>query len=313
MWRLPYRGAPKVIQEDGRRMTAFYDRRLATPRLRLDHLPPALAGDLAYRRFCLPRLSSRRSPDHVALADRARFHLRNAEWVRVPTSEGEIQAYVFEPDGAPRDGVLIAHGWTSEASFMAVFAEQLRRAGFRVVTFDQPGHGLSAQRRASLIDCSRALQQVADALGPVRLAVAHSMGCLAVLLAGEGGPPMPKAWPFARYVLVSAPNRFGAVTQEFADEMHLDAAAQRAYERHLERIAHRPVATFTAANLLAATGRPALILHSRDDLEVAFHNAEEIAAACPKAELKAVGGLGHRNILFAPPVIRAAISYLSEA
>lgn len=295
-------------------MTTFFDRRLRPRPVRLGHLPPALAGDLAYRRFCMPKLSSRRSPDHVMLADRARFHLRNARWVRVPTTEGEMQAYVFEPEGNGRgDGVLIAHGWTGEASFMAVFAEQLRRAGFRVVAFDQPAHGKSAQERASLIGCSRALIQVAEALGPLRFAVAHSMGGLAILHAGEGGPPMPRAYPFERYVLVSSPNRFETVTQEFADELGLGPAAKRAYERHLERIAHRPVATFTAANLLAAIGRPALLLHARDDTEVVFRNAEEIAAACPQAELRAFDGLGHRNILFAPPVIRAALSYLTEA
>jgi len=292
-------------------MTAFYDRRLAERPLRLDRLPPALAGDLAYRRFCQPRFSTRRSADHATLAERARFHLRNAEWVRVPTSEGAVQAYVFAPEGESRGGVLIAHGWTSEASFMAVFAEQLRRAGFRVVAFDQPGHGLSEKRRASLIDCARALQQVADALGPVQLAVAHSMGGLAILLAGEGGPPLGKATPFERYVLVSSPNRLSTITQEFADELGLGPAAQRAYERHLERIAHRSIASFTVSRLLAATGRPALVIHARDDHEVPFGNAEEIVAACPRAMLQSFDGLGHRNILLAPPVIRAGISYLS--
>ena len=156
-------------------MTTFFDRRLGARPERFDHLPPALAGDYAYRRFCLPKLSTRRSADHAVLAERARFHLRNARALRVPTTEGCVQAYVFEPDERveARGGVLIAHGWTSEASFMAVFAEQLRRAGFRVVAFDQPGHGMSAQQHASLIDCSRALLQVAEALGPVRFAVAH--------------------------------------------------------------------------------------------------------------------------------------------
>ncbi len=169
-------------------MTAFFDRRLRAHPVRFDRMAPALAGDLAYRRFCLPRYSTRRSPDHVRLADRARFHLRNASWVRVPTTEGDVQAYVFEPEGGrAHAGVLIAHGWTSEASFMAVFAEQLRRAGFRVVAFDQPAHGRSAQPRASLIDCARALLQVAEALGPLRFAVTHSMGGLAALLVGEGG------------------------------------------------------------------------------------------------------------------------------
>ena len=294
-------------------MTLFFDRRLKTRSFRLDGLPPALAGDIAYRRFCLPTLSSRRSGDHTVLAERARFHLRNTDWVRVQTCAGEVQAYVFEPEnGTPRGSVMILHGWTSEASFMAVFAEQLRRAGFRVVAFDQPGHGKSAQRRASLIDCARASLQVAEALGPLHFAVTHSMGGLAALLVGEGGPPMARAYPFERYVLVSSPNRFTTITDAFADELCLGSAATRSFERHLERIAHRAIASFTAADLLAATGRPALVIHARDDMEVAFRNAEDIAAACPLAELKAFDGLGHRNILFAPPVIRAALSYLTD-
>lgn len=295
-------------------MTMFFDRRLRTRPVRLDGFPPALAGDIAYRRFCQPKFSSRRRPDHAVLVERARFHLRNARWVRVPTTQGCVQAYVFEPDaGVPdRGGVLIAHGWTSEASFMAVFAEQLRRAGFRVVAFDQPGHGKSGRERASLIDCSRALFDVVRTLGPLRFAVAHSMGGLAVLLVGEGAPPLPGGHSFERYVLVSSPNRFSTVTGEFAEELGLGRVARRAYERHLERIAHRSIASFTAANLLSAVNRPALVIHARDDLEVTFDNAEEIAAACPQAELRAFDGLGHRNILFAPPVIRAALSYLTD-
>ncbi len=296
-------------------MTTFFDRQLASRRFRLDRLAPARAADLAYKRFLKPRLSSRRSPDHAVLADRARFHLRHAEWVRVPTTEGVVQAYVFEPDEktSARGSVLVAHGWTSEASFMAVIAEQLRRAGFRVVAFDQPAHGRTARAEASLIDCARALVQVAEALGPVRFVVSHSMGGLAALLAGEGGPPMPRAYPFERYVLIASPNHFRVITDEFADEMGLGPEARRAYERHLERIAHRPLASFAAADFLAATERPALIIHARDDREVAFAHAEEIAARSPLAELLAVDGVGHRNILFAPPVIRAVVSYLTAA
>ncbi len=232
----------------------------------------------------------------------------------MPTSEGATQAYVFTPDAgsAAKGNVLVAHGWTSEASFMAVFAEQLRRAGFRVVLFDQPAHGKSTRERASLIDCSRALLQVAEALGPIRFVVAHSMGCLAALLAGEGGAPMPHPYPFERYVLVSGPNKFATMTKEFGETLGLEPAAQRHYERLLERIAHRRIVDFSGARLLAATGRAALILHDRGDHEVPFRNAEEIAAACPKAELMAFDGLGHRNILFAPPVIRAAVAYLTR-
>ena len=46
-----------------------------------NRLPPARAGDLAFIRFCTPKLSERRSADHETLTGRARFHLRNAQWL----------------------------------------------------------------------------------------------------------------------------------------------------------------------------------------------------------------------------------------
>lgn len=278
-------------------------------------LPPALAGDLAFRRFCTPKLSSHRADDHDALTERARFHLRNAHWIALETVHGRIQAYVYEPAtlDTSTPSVLIAHGWTSEASFMAVFAEQLRRAGFRVVAFDQPAHGKSDGERASLIDCARVLLEVAIALGPIRFVVAHSMGCLAALLVGEGAPPMPHAYPFERYVFIASPDRFADITRNFSDELGLSPAARRSYEARLERIAHRRIVDFTCARMLAATDKNGLLLHSRDDGEVEFSNSEQIAAACPKATLAAFDGLGHRKILYAPPVIRKAVAYLHDA
>jgi pimeloyl-ACP methyl ester carboxylesterase len=280
----------------------------------LSRRAPAEAGTRAYQLFCTPRLSERRSDDHHKLTERARFHLRSAQWVRVPTTRGTMQAFVLEPDRNPRgETVLVAHGWTAESSFMTVFAEPIRRAGFRVVLFDQPAHGLSEGRHASLIDCAHALLEVAEALGPVKHVVAHSMGCLASLLVGEGGPPMPRRIAFEKYVLVACPNRFCVVTREFGEGLGINEAAQRVYERQLERIAHRRIADFNGADFLAATGRPALLVHARDDAEVDFSAAEEIAARCPKAEILPFDGLGHRMILYATPAARAAVAFLSRA
>jgi pimeloyl-ACP methyl ester carboxylesterase len=121
---------------------------------------------------------------------------------------------------------------------------------------------------------------------------------------------MPHACPFEDYVLVAMPNRFSEVTESFSEELGLSPAARRASERRLERIAHRGIAEFTGERLLAETGRPALLLHSRDDADVPFRNAEEIAAGCKGAELQAFDDLGHRKILYAPPVVRAATAYL---
>lgn len=278
------------------------------------HLPPKMAGDMAFRRFCTPKLSRYRTPDHDELAGRARFHLRNAEWVSLETSEGRVQTYVFEPapSSSPPRSVLVAHGWTSEASFMAVISEQLRKAGLRVVAFDQPAHGKSTRSTASLIDCSRALHAVAEHFGPFHSALAHSMGCLATLLVGEGGPPMSSPYPFERYVLISSPNAFGEVTRTFTDELGLTEAGHMEFERRLERIAHRPVSTFTAVDFLNRINKPTLLIHDREDGDIEFRCAQEIAENCPNTELIASEGFGHRNILYAPPAIRAAIAFLRQ-
>jgi pimeloyl-ACP methyl ester carboxylesterase len=260
----------------------------------------------------MPHLSSYRSPDHEQLAERARFHLRHATHVRVATTQGDIQAYVFGPERSAASGasVLLVHGWTGEASFMTAFAEHFRKRGLRAVLFDLPAHGKSGGERTSLIACAHAVRHIAEALGPMHYVVGHSLGGMAALLAGGGGSPMPRAYPFLDYVLVAVPNRFSEVTRKFGEELSLSPAAQRAYELRLEDLADRRIADFTGANLLAASGRPALLIHARDDADVPSTDAEEIAGSCSFARLQLCDGLGHRKILYAPPVVRSAAAYL---
>lgn len=292
-------------------------RTIRCPQVRGDHelagLPAAIAGDRAFRLFCTPGLSQYRSADHNILTERARFHLRHARWERVATPAGQVQAYVFEPDGESRGTVLLVHGWTSEASFMSAFIEPLRRSGLRVVAFDFPAHGLSPGRRTNLAECARALYGVCRHYGPIHATVAHSFGGFVSLLVAEGGPPMPRATPIERFVLLACPNRLSDVTRDFGGRLGLDRRAQRIYERHLERVGYRPVETFSAAALLGKIAAPTLVVHGRDDREVPYRNAEEIAGACPSARVMAFDGLGHRTLLFAPPVFRAVMMELAPS
>jgi pimeloyl-ACP methyl ester carboxylesterase len=279
----------------------------------VSHLPAARAGDEAFRIFCTPELSHHRSADHHVLIERARFHLRHARWEVVPTLAGPVQAYVFEPDGARRGTVLLVHGWTSEAAFMTAFIEPLRRSGYRVVAFDFPAHGHSPGRRTNLAQCARAMLGIAQRFGPVHAAVAHSFGGLVSLLVAEGGPPLPFGHPIERFVLLGCPNRLLEVTGNFGAQLGLDPLAQRVYERHLERVGHRPVSTFSAVNLLGAVGAPTLVIHGTEDREVPFRNAQEITSGCRSARLLAADGLGHRTMLYAPPVFRAVMSELTAS
>lgn len=275
---------------------------------------PARAGDLAYLRFCTPELSERRAANHNELTSRARFHLRQAQWDWIDTNAGPIRSYTFAPTDQPAHGnVLIVHGWTSEASFMAVIAEQVRRAGYRAVLIDCPAHGLSPGTRTSLVACAHAVAAALATLTAPRHVIAHSMGCLAALMALEGRPPMRQQVTADRLVFIASPEQFQDVTREHGAHLDLTPYAQRAFERQLERIAHRDIDSFRASALLASLNLPTLLIHGRDDQEVLPRCSEYIATACPAATLKLFDGLEHRRVLFAPPVIRAAVAFLADA
>ena len=184
----------------------------------------------------------------------------------MPTPSGELQAYRFEPDKLPTKGtVMLVHGWTSEAAFMTAMAEPIRRAGFRVVLFDLPAHGLSPGRRTNLVDCARATLAVAEAMGPLHAIVAHSFGGMVSLLAAEGRPPMPRALDTGHVVLIACPNRLADVTGEFAARRNMTKAARRAFELRLERVGRRPIDRFATAKLLPASRSGALVVHARDE------------------------------------------------
>jgi pimeloyl-ACP methyl ester carboxylesterase len=268
-------------------------------------------GAHAFEVFCTPALSSLRTPDHDLLTQRARYHLRSAERRRIRTSAYEIQTYTYWPSTTdPVASVLLVHGWTGEAAFMGAFAERLRRAGYRAVIMDMPAHGQSEGQEATLFDCAQAIVDVAEALGGVDFALGHSIGGMALLTAGEGRYPLRNAYPFQAYVLVAMPDAISDVTRKFGAGLGLSPAAQRVFERRLEVLARRRIADFSGTTLLAATGRPTLLIHARDDAEVPFTCASSMAEAVPQAHLQAFEGGGHRAILYAPPAIRAAVTFL---
>lgn len=280
---------------------------------KLADLAPGVAADIALRIFCTPALSQWRHPEQRALVARARRYLCSAVRRHVPTPVGEVATYRFDPDGASRGRVLLVHGWMSEASFMTAIAEPIRRAGFTTLLVDLPGHGMSRGRSTNLMDCARAIVALGGALGPFDGIVSHSFGSMSAFVAIEGAPPMPGALEdVKRLVLISSPNRLSDVTRWFAAHWQLAPPALRALEARLERIGRRPIGLFTVARLLEASGRPALLIHARNDADVPFSASEEIAARSPRAELQAYDGLGHRHVLFASQVARRIAAYLKE-
>ena len=101
----------------------------------------------------------------------------------VSADGSRIHAEVYGPDGAP--AVVLAHGWTCSTEF---WAEQIRdlAGDFRVVVYDQRGHGRTAAAAVStdvLADDLEAVLAAALAPGEKAVLVGHSMGGMTLMAA----------------------------------------------------------------------------------------------------------------------------------
>src|SRR5919106_1294905 len=75
--------------------------------------------------------------------------------------------------------VLLAHGWGGNAAQMRPFVFPLLQAGYRVIAYDQPAHGVSEGKLTALPDFAEVLAEIAAHYGNVRAAIGHSLGATA--------------------------------------------------------------------------------------------------------------------------------------
>ena len=101
--------------------------------------------------------------------------------VRYVPIGNQITLRVIESGPAREDVVFLAHGWGGSVYTFAELIPALATAGYRVISFDLPGHGLSDkpvdERTYTTRIFSDAVLAVADAVGARRFAfIGHSLG-----------------------------------------------------------------------------------------------------------------------------------------
>ena len=201
--------------------------------------------------------------------------------------------------------VLLVHGWGSRASRLASFVEPLTNAGFSVVAFDAPGHGASAGRLSSLPQFIAAVQTVARESGGVEAIVAHSMGGAATTLA------MGRGLRAGRVVFLAPAADPAGYSERFAAMVGLSPAVLARMRRSIEHRFDQKWEEFDVLTAARAMTAPLLVIHDRDDSDVAWTDGAAIAAAWPGAELFSTSGLGHRRIVRDPDVVSRAVRFVT--
>jgi pimeloyl-ACP methyl ester carboxylesterase len=201
--------------------------------------------------------------------------------------------------------VLLAHGWGGQAAQLRSFVFPLLRAGFRVIAYDQPAHGVSEGRLTALPDFADVLVEVATHHGEVRGVIGHSLGAAAAALA--------LAWQkieVGKIVLVSPPSDMDGYARRFARWHWIPEAVRRAMQEAIEERYGRRWEELELARIAPRLRAPALVIHDRHDRIVPWAQGAALAQQWLGAKLVTTEGLGHRRILTDEAVTQAAAEFL---
>jgi pimeloyl-ACP methyl ester carboxylesterase len=188
---------------------------------------------------------------------------------------------------------------------MGSFVAPLLARGYRVVWFDQPGHGESSGKHVALPDFARAVQAVAISHGPFTAAIGHSLGGAALGLALRAGLALD------RVVFVSAPSSLSEHTHNFARMLGIPPWIADAMRQRLECRYGVRFSDIDRVDALARLRLPALFVHDRGDRDVPYAHALRLRARMGDARLITTYGLGHRRLLREPGVVNAVVDFVA--
>ncbi len=258
-------------------------------------LMPEATLERAFRLFCTPMPGARRRAQR---ADDGGAHRHTIDF-----GSERLAVYTWG-DPATQPTVLLAHGWSSFGLRFLPWVQPLRDAGYAVVTFDQPAHGFSTGRRATMPMFAQAAQRVAEHVGPLAAVIGHSLGGGAVAVALAQGMRAERVVLLAPAAdPIDAARRFGRIVGLAG---HLSRRIFDEYEA---------ITAFRAASLHAhatapVIATPALIVHDLEDRDVPWDEGERYARYWPQARLLSTSGLGHHRVVDAPETLAAGLGFL---
>ncbi len=220
------------------------------------------------------------------------------------TIQGERIATYRWGDPSREPYVLMAHGWSSFGLRFLPWVPYLRALGYAVLTFDQPGHGLSTGNYCTLPDFVDVTNELGHRFGTADVAIGHSLGAAALALAQD------KAWQARKLILLAPAEDMVAATDRFFRQVHLGAHLRAPFFDWHEGYTGISPQDLQVHRHLPALGQPGLIVHDLDDNDVPWAEGERYARHWHQSRLLTTRGLGHHRIVDAPEVIQASLAFL---
>jgi pimeloyl-ACP methyl ester carboxylesterase len=242
--------------------------------------------------------------------------LVDVERVDVATPHGTVAAWRVGEGPA----VLLVHGWRDSARLWDPVMAALKATGRAFVVVDLPAHGFSGGTRCMVAEVADTVLAVAQQLGPIDAAVAHSFSANATALAVAEGMPArrlvfiapPGTYQQPREAAVAGSNPAYQRWRRIADRLGYETSiGEAAHDRYVASLgAFR--AAWTFAEGLATLDSDVLLMASVDDEQFNLASARALAEHLPRGSFVELVGLDHRASARDHMAVAAILDFLER-
>ncbi len=202
--------------------------------------------------------------------------------------------------------VLLVHGWAGRGSQLAMMVAPLVNAGYQVVTFDAPAHGDSPGERTNLLEVSDLIRMLSQEYEGFAAIIGHSFGGMAA------GHALYEGAQAEKLITIGSPVTMTSVLDGFGSQLNASARTVAEVKQAIERLANRPVDTFSLSHTLANSTVAGLIVHDEEDRDVAHTQAQLLHKVWARSTLHMTTGLGHRRILRDQATLERIVDFLTD-
>lgn len=217
---------------------------------------------------------------------------------------GKIAVYRWGEDDKPV--IICVHGWNGRASQFATMVPLLLKAGYQVVAFDAPGHGLSEGNSTNIFRISAVLKTVADMYPSLQAIISHSFGGMVSAHAIKH-----QGVSVQKLIMVASPVSTHYLIDLFAQSMYINKRVMQRFDKMLRhQFGDDVYEKVSVEQNLKNTDIPVLLVHDKQDTAVSWRNSERIAEVTTSAVVIYTEGHGHRRLLRDKKLIKKMVNFI---